>query len=72
MSEAPHSAIKDESAEQHKEEYHFTMIEIQIGNSELGFTEVILPTDFPGETTKIVVKNAYAILSKMKNSEVEE
>ena len=71
LSEAPHSAMKDESTEQHKEEYHFTMIEIQIGNSELGFTEVILPTDFPGETAKIVIKNAYAILSKMKNSEEE-
>ncbi len=71
LSEAPHSAMKDESTEQHKEEYHFTMIEIQIGNSELGFTEVILPTDFPAETAKIVIKNAYAILSKMKNSEEE-
>ncbi len=71
LSEALHSAMKDERTEQHKEEYHFTMIEIQIGNSELGFTEVILPTDFPAETAQIVVKNAYAILSKMKNSEEE-
>ena len=71
LSEAPHSAMKDESKEQHQEEHHFTMIEIQIGNSEMGFTEVILPTDFPAETAQIVIKNAYAILSKMKNSEEE-
>lgn len=67
----PHVALKDESKEQHETEYHFTMLEIQTGNSELGYTEVIPPSDFATETAQIVVKNAYAILSKMKNSEEE-
>jgi cobalt-zinc-cadmium efflux system membrane fusion protein len=48
------------------------MFEVQTGNSEMGYTEVMLPSDFKIETAQIVVKNAYAILSKMKNSEEEE
>lgn len=72
LTEQPHAALKDENPEQHKQEYHFTMLEIQTGNSELGYTEVMLPTNFPMETAQIVVKNAYAILSKMKNTEEEE
>jgi len=48
----------------------FTMLEVNTGNSEMGFTEVILPDSFSANS-QIVVKNAYAILSKMKNSEVE-
>lgn len=72
LTDQPHGALKNESKEQHAAEYHFTMFEIQIGNSEMGYTEVVLPPDFPTETAQIVVKNAYAILSKTKNSEEEE
>ena len=72
LAEQPHSALKDESKEQHEAEYHFTMFEVQTGNSEIGYTEVMLPSDFKTETAQIVIKNAYAILSKMKNSEEEE
>ena len=50
---------------------HFTMIEVQIGNREQGYTEVQLPEGFDGKKD-IVVKGAYSILSKMKNSEEEE
>jgi cobalt-zinc-cadmium efflux system membrane fusion protein len=71
LTEQPHSALKHESKEQHEAEYHFTMLEVQTGNSEMGYTEVILPADFATETAQAVVKNAYAILSKMKNSEEE-
>ncbi|HWA33396.1 MAG TPA: efflux RND transporter periplasmic adaptor subunit, partial [Cyclobacteriaceae bacterium] len=71
LTEQPHGVMKNENKEQHSEEYHFTMIEIQIGNSEMGYTEVTLPEDFPTETAQIVIKNAYAILAKMKNSEEE-
>jgi cobalt-zinc-cadmium efflux system membrane fusion protein len=71
LAEQPHGALKDESKEQHEDEYHFTMFEIQIGNSEMGYTEVMLPPDFATGNAQIVVKNAYAILSKMKNSEEE-
>ena len=47
---------------------HFKMIEIQTGNSEMGYTEVILPADVPAHTA-VVVHGAYAILSKIMNSE---
>ncbi|HZY81186.1 MAG TPA: efflux RND transporter periplasmic adaptor subunit [Cyclobacteriaceae bacterium] len=52
------------------DEYHFAMTEVGVGNTELGYTEVKLPPDLPANAS-IVVKNAYAILSKMKNSEEE-
>lgn len=56
---------------EHKEEgQHFMMQEIVVGNSELGYTEVTLPEGWNNEN-KVVVKGAYAILSKMKNSEEE-
>ncbi len=48
---------------------HFTMVEIQNGDSEMGYTEVQLPSDFDITNTEVVVKGAYSILSKMKNSE---
>lgn len=53
-----------------KEQYQFTMIEIEIGSSELGYTEVILPDDYEKDF-KVATKGAYAILSKIKNSEEE-
>lgn len=52
------------------QEYYFKMVPIQTGNSDMGFTEVFLP-DTMGKAD-IVVKGAYAILSKMKNSGEEE
>ena len=45
----------------------FEMVEVQIGHSELGFTEVIVPDNFDGNR-RVAVKGAYAILSKLKNS----
>lgn len=57
-------------SEGREEGQHFTMQEIAIGNSELGYTEVILPEGWDVEN-QVVVKGAYAILSKMKNSEEE-
>jgi cobalt-zinc-cadmium efflux system membrane fusion protein len=67
----PHAAMKNESSEAHEEEHHFTMLEVQVGNTEMGYTEVILPDDFASDSTLIATKNSYAILSKMKNSEEE-
>lgn len=49
---------------------HFRIVEVQTGNNELGYTEVMLPENISKETN-IVVKGAYALLSKMKNSEEE-
>jgi membrane fusion protein, heavy metal efflux system len=48
---------------------NFTMLEIQTSNRELGFTEVSVP-DSLGQSP-VVIKGAYALLSKMKNSEEE-
>lgn len=55
---------------EHEEGQHFAMTEIQTGYQELGYTEVYLPENFLPETP-VVVKGAYAILSKIKNSEEE-
>jgi cobalt-zinc-cadmium efflux system membrane fusion protein len=48
---------------------YFTMLEIQTSNSELGFTEVTVPDSLAA--VGVVVKGAYALLSKMKNTEEE-
>jgi cobalt-zinc-cadmium efflux system membrane fusion protein len=46
----------------------FMMQEITIGPSELGYTEIVIPEGWSNEN-EVVIKGAYAILSKMKNSE---
>jgi cobalt-zinc-cadmium efflux system membrane fusion protein len=51
------------------EKYHFTMIEIETGNSDHGYTEVMLPADFNIQTTPVIIVGAYDVLAKMKNSE---
>jgi len=56
--------------EPHDEGQHFTMVEIRTGSSELGHTEVIVPEGID-ENSKVVIKGAYSILSKIKNSEEE-
>lgn len=66
-----HTLNKNETTAQHKEEHHFLMVVVTTGNREDGFTEVIFPDNFD-QQTDIVVKGAYAILSKMKNVEEEE
>jgi membrane fusion protein, heavy metal efflux system len=48
---------------------HFTMLEIQTSNRELGFTEVNVADSV--SQAEVVVKGAYSLLSKMKNSEEE-
>lgn len=64
---ATDTSVKKEEAS--GAEYHFKMISIQTGNSDVGYTEVILPEGV--DKTRIVIKGAYALLSKMKNSEEE-
>jgi len=49
--------------------FQFRMVEVGVGNSENGFTEVVLPQYWA--ETQVVVKGAYTILSKLKNSEEE-
>ncbi|HEX5155327.1 MAG TPA: efflux RND transporter periplasmic adaptor subunit [Parafilimonas sp.] len=53
-------------------EHHFIMMPVQVGDSELNYTEVVLPENFDKANTEVVVKGAYSLLSKMKNSEEEE
>jgi len=72
LSSGQHEKLKDESKDEHAGEHHFVMLEIQIGNSEMGYTEVILPENSPADSLRVVIRNAYAILSKIKNSESEE
>lgn len=60
-------------AHQHEgpgEAYVFEMTEITRGNTELGFSEITLPLAFDLKN-KIVIKGAYNLLAKMKNSEGE-
>lgn len=52
-------------------EKQFEMIPIQTGVSEQGFTEIATPANID-KSTKVVIKGAYSLLSKMKNSEEEE
>ena len=55
----------------HKNEHRFEMIPIKIGVSELGSTEIILPSKFNYKNLKVVTNGAYDILSAMKNGEEE-
>ncbi len=64
--------VKESKEENHPEAaYHFAMMAVQTGNSDGGYTEIILPENFDKATTLVVVKGAYDLLSKMKNSEEE-
>lgn len=60
---------------QHLAESHgskFKAVEITVGVSDNGFTEVNLPDTFDITASNIVLKGAYDLLSKMNNSEEEE
>lgn len=50
--------------------FHFNMLEIKKGSSELGYTEVTFPKDAP--EGDVVVTGAYDLLAKLKNSEEHE
>ena len=66
------NSLTTEKQNDEKQNHHFTMVEIEVGDSEMGYTEVIWPENLNVVTTKVVIKGAYSILSKMKNSEEEE
>ncbi len=66
--EEKHSATEEVK---HEEEQAFKAIEIQKGITQNGFTEVILPEGFEIDHAKVVINGAYALLSKMNNSEEE-
>lgn len=68
--ETTESASDEHEGEHTEASHHFKMIEVGLGETELGYTEVILPENFD-LATKIVTKGAFSLLSKMKNSEEE-
>ena len=47
----------------------YEMVEIEMGNSENGFTEIIAGADLSGKN--FVIKGAYALLMSLKNAEEE-
>ncbi|MFZ9848575.1 MAG: efflux RND transporter periplasmic adaptor subunit [Flavobacteriales bacterium] len=55
---------------ENKDEFAFKMIEVAVGVSENGFTEVMLPKDV-SPSADVVVNGAYDLLSKLFNSEEE-
>ncbi|WP_221391230.1 efflux RND transporter periplasmic adaptor subunit [Dyadobacter sp. NIV53] len=50
----------------------FEMKEVILGVSENGFSQVKFSDQFDGSKAKIVIKGAYTLLSKLKNSEDED
>lgn len=52
--------------------YLYEMLPIEKGNSELGYTEVIMPPGFDIKGTDVVIKGAYALFSKLKNTGEED
>lgn len=73
-SEEPTSNSTSEPQLEDEEEpggQHFEMIEIEVGDSELGFTEVVSSGLADLRQQRIVIGGAYALLSSMKNSEEE-
>lgn len=64
-------AEHEEGHEQAAGTQHFEMKEIAVGDRELGFTEVVSSDLAELKQQRIVVEGAYALLSKMKNSEEE-
>jgi cobalt-zinc-cadmium efflux system membrane fusion protein len=61
---------KGQRKENNELRHDFEKLEIMTGVSEYGFTEVFLPKNV-ADTTQVVVKGAYSLLSKMNNSEEE-
>lgn len=60
--------IEEESDAQH---HQYRMMNLEIGRSDSGFTEVILPPSFD-LATRIVLHGSYNLLAKLKNTESEE
>lgn len=68
---ALHESTEGGDEHEDTESQHFQMIEVEVGNSEFGFTEIVSSDIEELKEKQIVVKGAYALLSTMKNSEEE-
>ena len=62
---AQHAGAKEEG-------HHYKAIPVKTGIRELGYVEVLLPGGFDTATSRVIVKGAYDLLAKLKNSESEE
>lgn len=65
------SAVKQETTEDEVKHIPFRRIEVGTTVTENGFTGLILPGNFDPKS-KVVIKGAYDLLSKMNNAEEEE
>jgi cobalt-zinc-cadmium efflux system membrane fusion protein len=52
-----------------KSKNNFEMVEVEMGNSENGNTQITFKNNFNPEEKKFVIKGAYSILMKSKNTE---
>jgi cobalt-zinc-cadmium efflux system membrane fusion protein len=52
-----------------KSKNNFEMVDVEIGNSENGNTQITFKNNFTPEEKKFVIKGAYSILMKSKNTE---
>lgn len=62
---------KDTKEDGEEKQISFRRVEVGAGVSENGFTAIILPENFNNQS-KVVIKGAYDLLSKMNNSEEGE
>lgn len=62
---------KDEKEGSEEKKFYFPRVEVGTGVSENGFTGIILPENFNIQS-KVVIKGAYDLLSKMNNMAEEE
>ena len=60
--------IEKNKTENGKAMTEYRMIEVRKGVTENGYTGINLPEDFNLNTTKVVVKGAYNLLSAKKNA----
>lgn len=63
--------IVDQGAANTKDGSHYKAIAVKTGIKELGYIEVLLPKEFDIKNTQVIVKGAYDLLGKLKNSESE-
>ncbi|OJV22522.1 MAG: efflux transporter periplasmic adaptor subunit [Dyadobacter sp. 50-39] len=68
----PEGVHADSTEGTESDELAFEMVAVSKGVSENGYTQIKFPQGFDAQNQKIVLKGAYALLSKLKNSEEEE
>jgi len=66
------SAYTDSKEDTGSGELAFEMVAVSKGVSENGYTQIKFPQEFDVKNQKIVLKGAYSLLSKLKNTEEEE